>query len=72
MSNAIVLSLLAIASPKRIREISDRTNWKITMQEEGRGRKGDGLHEQFFVLLCFVFNFCRDIALNLNGSCWHC
>lgn len=40
-----MLSLLAIASPKRIREISDRTNWKITI--EG-GWKGDGLYEMVF------------------------
>lgn len=52
--------MLAIASPKRIREISDRTNWKITI--EG-GWKGDGLYEMVFFFLC------RDIGLILNGSC---
>lgn len=36
--NAIMLSLLAIASPKRIREISDRPNWKITVKGVG-GRR---------------------------------
>lgn len=36
ISNAITLSLLAIASPKRIREISDGPNWKITIKGGGR------------------------------------
>lgn len=64
MSNGVVLSLLAIASAKRIREISDRTNWKITM----RGGKGGGSTSSGF-FFSFVFHFCRDIVLNLNGSC---
>lgn len=54
MSNGVVvLSLLAIASPKRIREISDRTNWKITMREGGQG---GGLYQQqlLFFLLFFI------------------
>lgn len=38
ISNAIMLSLLAIASPKRIREISDRPNWKITAKGVGGQR----------------------------------
>lgn len=51
ISNAIMLSLLAIASPKRIREISDRPNWKITAKGVGGQRF---THAAIFYCFCAV------------------
>lgn len=46
-----MLSLLAIASPKRIREISDRPNWKITAKGVGGQRF---THAAIFYCFCAV------------------
>lgn len=51
ISNAIMLSLLAIASPKRISEISDRPNWKITAKGVGGQRF---THAGIFYCFCAV------------------